>query len=489
MTDRPAIVQVRKLADAGSFRSHLDRLDLDLCFDSDLVTGADAPLAAALKVRLSPGVTRTVGNRFAVLPMEGWDATSDGRPTDLVTRRWERFGSSGAKLVWGGEAVAVRPDGRANPNQLCIGSESVSDLADLRSRLVATHSDRFGRTDDLLVGLQLTHSGRWSRPAGSPVPRVGYRHPLLDRRVPVTEASVLSDDELDDLSKSFVEAAVVAADAGFDFVDVKACHGYLLHEMLSGVDRPGPYGGGLEGRSRLQLRTLEAIRTRLPDLGLGVRLSLYDLVPFVAGPNGVGEPEPTGSYRHAFGGDGTGVGIDLGEPDRLLTLLGEVGVSMVCTTAGSPYHCPHAQRPAYFPPSDGYLPPQDPLFDVVRLLDATAGLKASHPDLVFVGSGYSYLQEWLPNVAQADVRAGRVDAVGIGRMVLSYHDLPADVVEGRGLDRRRICRTFSDCTTAPRNGLVSGCYPLDAHYGKMPARVELTRAKRAAEQARGGRRN
>ena len=212
------------------------------------------------------------------------------------------------------------------------------------------------------------------------------------------------------------------------------------------------------------------------------------LLPFIAGPDGVGEPESTGRYRHAFGGDGTGVGIDLGEPDRLLTLLGEVGVSMVCTTAGSPYHCPHAQRPAYFPPSDGYLPPQDPLFDVVRLLDATAGLKASHPDLVFVGSGYSYLQEWLPNVAQADVRAGRVDAVGIGRMVLSYHDLPADVVEGRGLDRRRICRTFSDCTTAPRNGLVSGCYPLDAHYKEMPARVELTRVKRAAEQARGGRR-
>ena len=301
MTDRAAIVQVRKLADAESFRSHLEGLDLGLSFDSDLVTGADAPLAAALKVRLSPRVTRTIGNRFAVLPMEGWDATNDGRPTELVARRWERFGSSGAKLVWGGEAVAVRPDGRANPNQLCIGPESESDLAGLRSRLVASHSDRFGRTDDLLVGLQLTHSGRWSRPAGSPVPRVGYRHPLLDRRVPVTDTSVLSDDELDDLSKSFVEAAEVAADAGFDFVDVKACHGYLLHEMLSGVDRPGAYGGGLEGRSRLQIRTLEAIRTRLPDLGLGVRLSLYDLVPFIAGPDGVGELEPTGRYRHAFG--------------------------------------------------------------------------------------------------------------------------------------------------------------------------------------------
>ena len=489
MTDRRPIVQVRKLADADAFRAHLDAVGLDLCFDAELVNGPDAPLARPFDVGLADGVTRTVGNRFAVLPMEGWDATSDGRPTDLVRRRWERFGTSGAKLVWGGEAVAVRADGRANPNQLCMGADAVDDLSGLRSRLVAAHAERFGRTDDLLVGLQLTHSGRWSRPTGSPVPRVGYRHPLLDHRVPITDASVLSDDELDELSDRFVEASAMAADAGFDFVDLKACHGYLLHEMLSGVDRPGPYGGDLDGRSRFHRRTLEAIRSRVPALGLGVRLSLYDLVPFIAGPDGVGEPASDGEYRHAFGGDGSGVGIDLEEPDRLLALLAEVGVSMVCTTAGSPYHCPHAQRPAYFPPSDGYLPPQDPLVDVVRLLDATAELKARHPDLVFVGSGYSYLQEWLPHVAQAEVRSGRVDAVGIGRMALSYHDLPADVVEGRGLDRRRVCRTFSDCTTAPRNGLVSGCYPLDAHYGKMPARVELTRAKRAAEQARGGRRN
>ena len=153
------------------------------------------------------------------------------------------------------------------------------------------------------------------------------------------------------------------------------------------------------------------------------------------------------------------------EPDRLLTLLGEVGVSMVCTTAGSPYHCPHAQRPAYFPPSDGYLPPQDPLFDVVRLLDATAGLKASHPDLVFVGSGYSYLQEWLPNVAQADVRVRegrccghREDGAQLPRPSRRRRRGPG-AGSGDG-----VCRTFSDCTTAPRNGLVSGCYPLDAHY-------------------------
>jgi hypothetical protein len=161
---------------------------------------------------------------------------------------------------------------------------------------------------------------------------------------------------------------------------------------------------------------------------------------------------------------------------------------MVCMTAGSPYYCPHAQRPAYFPPSDGYLPPHDPLVDVARLVDAAADLKARHPGLVVIGSGYSYLQEWLPNVAQAVVARGAVDSVGIGRMALSYPDLPADVLAGRQVDRRQLCRTFSDCTTAPRNGLVSGCYPLDPHYKTMPERVELTQAKRAAESSRSGRR-
>ncbi len=482
------IVQVRRLADVDAVRTRLAELGVGLAVDDEVDHGPDAPLARPLEVGLADGRTRTIGNRFAVLPMEGWDGTADGRPTDLVARRWERFGAGGAKLVWGGEAIAVRPDGRANPNQLRIGPSSVDDLGTLRARLVDAHAAAHGRTDDLVVGLQLTHSGRWSRPDGDPRPRVAYRHPVLDDRGPVDDASVLSDDELDELSGRYVEAAVVAAEAGFDFVDVKACHGYLVHELLSAVDRPGRYGGDFDGRARFLVDTLAAVRSAVPGLGLGVRLSLFDLVPHEAGPDGVGRPAVDGPYRYAFGGDGTPDGLDASEPSLLLDRLTDVGVSMLCTTAGSPYHCPHAQRPAYFPPSDGYLPPTDPLVDVVRLLDATADLKARRPGLAFVGTGYSYLQDWLGHVAQAEVRHGRVDVVGLGRMVLSYPDLPTDLLAGRALERRRLCRTFSDCTTAPRNGLVSGCYPLDEHYRALPERVELARAKRGAEAARGGRR-
>ncbi len=207
-----------------------------------------------------------------------------------------------------------------------------------------------------------------------------------------------------------------------------------------------------------------------------MRVSVFDFVPYHPGSDQIGEPE-SGSEHLTFGGDGTGLGIDLTEPHRLMELLTELGIHMVCTTAGSPYYNPHIQRPAYFPPSDGYKPPEDPLVGVARQIHATAELKRRHPELVFIGSGYTYLQDWLPHVGQAVVRDGMVDAIGLGRMVLSYPDLPADVLSGKMLARKRICRTFSDCTTAPRNGLVSGCYPLDAFYKSRPEREMMKELK------------
>jgi 2,4-dienoyl-CoA reductase-like NADH-dependent reductase (Old Yellow Enzyme family) len=407
--------------------------------------------------------------------MEGWDGTTSGGVSDLVRRRWSRFATSGAGLVWG-EATAVRPDGRANPHQLVIGPSTVDGLAELRASLAP----------DQVAGLQLTHSGRFSRPEGTPAPRTAYAHPLLDDLVGAAPANVLSDGELDELAAQYVDAAGLAADAGFDFVDVKHCHGYLLHELLSARDRPGRYGGDLAGRTRFLRTVVAGVRERAPGLALAVRLSVFDLMPFVAGEGGTGTPATApGSYPYSFGGDGTGLGVDLDEPHQLLDLLSSLGIRLVSTTAGSPYYNPHVQRPAFFPPSDGYQPPEDPLVGVARQLDATAAVTARHPDLVVVGSGYTYLQEWLPNVAQAVVRAGGTTMVGLGRMTLSHPTLPADVLAGRALTKTNVCRTFSDCTTAPRQGLVSGCFPLDPFYKGRPERVELARAKREARARRG----
>jgi 2,4-dienoyl-CoA reductase-like NADH-dependent reductase (Old Yellow Enzyme family) len=427
-------------------------------------------LSAPVRIGPSDRSALVAPNRFAMLPMEGWDAEHDGRPTELVERRWGRFGSSGAGLLWG-EATAVMPDGRANPNQLMIDRDTVGGFAHLRD-LAAPGQ---------VVGLQLTHSGRWARPVGAPAPRTAYAHPVLDDRVGAGPANVFSDGELEDLALAYVEAARLAMEAGFDFVDVKACHGYLLHELLTAHDRPGPYGGDLDGRSRLLVGVLDAIRSEMPSLTLAVRLSIFDLVPHEPGPDGTGVPVQAGTYRYAFGTEPSDLTVDLSETHALLDKVTAAGVTIVGTTAGSPYYCPHAQRPAFFPPSDGYRPPEDPLVSVARQVHATAEVTRRHPDLTVIGAGYSYLQEWLGPVAEAVVQRGWATMIGLGRMALSYPDLPATLLAGRALERRQICRTFSDCTTAPRNGLVSGCYPLDPFYKQREERSTLTRVKREAK--------
>jgi NADPH2 dehydrogenase len=283
------------------------------------------------------------------------------------------------------------------------------------------------------------------------------------------------------LIDDYVTAAKLAEQAGYAFVDIKHCHGYFGHELLSAVDRPGLYGGSFDNRTRFLREIAAGIRAVAPNLELAVRVSIFDFTPFRPGAERIGEPVGTYSaadpYRFAFGGDGTGLGIDLTETSAFCTLLEQLNVEMVCSTAGSPYYNPHILRPAAFPPSDGYLPPEDPLFGVARQIAATAELKRRHPKLAFVGSAYSYLQEWLPNVGQRVVRDGGADFIGLGRMVLSYPEMPADVLAGRTLARKKICRTFSDCTTAPRNGIISGCFPLDPFYKQMPQRKELQEIK------------
>jgi NADPH2 dehydrogenase len=476
-----AYKRVAQLRRPAEFAEHLRGLGIQIPFDERLDTGTAAPLVQPYTL---PGLG-VIGNRFAILPMEGWDGTPDGKPSDLTFRRWRRFGQSGAKLIMGGEAVAVRHDGRANPNQLMISEASLRDLASLREALVEEHAGAFGRADDLLIGLQLTHSGRFARPNGKRLePFILYHHPILDRKFGhPADYPLMTDGDIARLIEDFARAATLAQRAGFAFVDVKHCHGYLGHEFLSAYDRPGPYGGSFENRTRWLCETVAAIRRAAPGLGIAVRVSAFDLVPFKPGPDGAGIPDwpgESGVYRHAFGGDGTGLGVDLTEPKQFIDLLAALDIRLVCITGGSPYYNPHVQRPALFPPSDGYQPPEDPLVGVARQIAVTAALKQHRPELAFVGSAYTYLQEWLPLVGQAVVRGGMADFVGLGRMVLAYPQLPADSLAGRPLQRKHICRTFSDCTTGPRNGLVSGCYPLDEFYKARPEAAALAAVKEKA---------
>jgi NADPH2 dehydrogenase len=481
MADASSYPKVAQLKTVGALRRRLDELGISLPVDEEVLSAADgSPLAAPKKIG-----NFEVGNRWCIHPMEGWDANRDGSPSEHTLRRWRNFGLSGAKLIWGGEAAAVRPDGRANPNQTLATAENRAGLAALLRELNDAHRNAFGSLDGLLVGLQLTHSGRFCKPDDHhrSAPRIAYHHPLLDAKFkidPKDESIVWTDAELEQLVDDYVAAARNARDAGFQFVDVKACHGYLLHEFLSARARAGPYGGDLAGRSRLLLTIIDRVRNELPQLVVGVRLSVFDSVPYATSRE-IGRPMDYDGllpYEYGFGvAADDPLAIDLTEPIELMRMLVAHGVVAINLSCGSPYYNPHLQRPAIFPPIDGYQPPEDPLVGVWRQIDTVRQCKAALPKVPLVGTGYSYLQDYLPHVAQAAVREGWVDFVGLGRMVLAYPELPADTLAGRPMERKRVCRTFSDCTTAPRNGLISGCYPLDPHYKSLPEREQLVAIK------------
>jgi NADPH2 dehydrogenase len=483
------ILRLGAVKDVKRFKEHLHSLGLSIPCDLSIVTGPDSPLRQPLS---RAGIT--LANRIAIQPMEGWDATRDGNIGESMLRRWHRLGTSGAKLIWGCEAAAVSHAGRANPNQLMVSTHTLKGLQQLRTALVEGHRETAGSDKDLLIGLQLTHSGRYCRPNehAKPEPRILYRHPILDRRLGLTaDYPLLTDGEIGEIIADFVRAAHVAREAGFDFVDIKHCHGYLGHEFLSAHTRAGKYGGTLENRTRFLKETVDGIRTNVPGLQIGVRVSIFDTVPFTADPArsstgklGPGIPENYANlvpYRWGFGVDPSDpTKPDLAEGEQFLALLERMQIHLVNVTAGSPYYNPHIQRPALYPPSDGYQPPEDPLIGVARQMDATRRMKQKFPALIFVGTAYTYLQDYLPHVAQAALRAGWVDLIGLGRMALTYSEILWDASEGNTVQHKRVCRTFSDCTTAPRKGLPSGCYPLDSYYKNSDLAAQLKVAKTQA---------
>src|SRR6266700_3192832 len=340
MPEPPRLVRIPTLKTPADFRNHLASLDVDLPCEDQIATGAASPLAQPVA-----GITingKRIGNRWAIQPMEGWDGTTSGGATDEVRRRWQRFGESGAKLIYGGEAMAVRPDGRANPNQLIIVEQNKKDLAELREILLRAHQERYGTADDLIIGFQLTHSGRFCKPNDKfrMEPRVAYRHPILDKKFKVTsDEQVFADEKIERLIEGYVAAAKIAWDASADFVDLKHCHGYLLHEFLGARTRPGKYGGSFENRTRLLREIVQGIRASGNKMELGVRLSAFDFVPFKPDPAfsqpgklGPGIPEDFSHclpYRFGFGvSQSNPVEYDLSEAFRFVELCAQPSVKI-----------------------------------------------------------------------------------------------------------------------------------------------------------------
>ena len=453
------------------------KLGLDLALNADLT-----PLLQPITVG-----RRLVGNRLAIQPMEGCDAGLDGSPGELTFRRFRRFGAGGAKLIWG-EACAVVPEGRANPRQLVISAANAPTLGRLLADTKAAHAAANDSADDLLVGLQLTHSGRYAFER----PILAQHDPVLDPRTIVDkstgttagpESALITDADLDRLQDRYVEAARLVHQAGFDFVDIKQCHRYLLNELLAARTRPGKFGGSLANRTRFILELAGRIRDACPDLLIATRLNVFDGIPYTKGENGVGVPCPfTPPVSSVWGTDADRPAVpDLAEPLALIGMLRDLGVGLVNISLGNPYASPHLLRPFEYPPPDGYETPEHPLIGVDRHFALTAAVQSAFPQLAVVGSGYSWLQAYAFEAGAANVAAGRTTFVGIGRGALTQPDFGRRLRQGEPLDRKRLCRTFSYCTALMRSKhnemgqFATGCPPFDKEvYGPIWEEAQRT---------------
>ena len=425
---------------------------------------------------------RRVGNAMAIHPMEGCDSTPDGRPGELTWRRYQRFAAGGAKLVWF-EATAVREDGRANVRQLWINRDTVSDFARLLEMIVRTHRERWGAADDLLVPVQLTHSGRYSVPKRAIV----YHNPFIDKKSGApADCPVISDGELERLEDDYVAAARLAVEAGFRAIDLKVTHGYLLSEMTGAKSRQGRYGGPLENRLRFIGNVIGKIRSALgAQLLICMRLGCFDGVPYFHDASNVGIPcDYPVPYPFGFGVDPNDpLREDLTEVKQAIAQFRDWGVSLINVSLGCPYYNPHIGRPFEKPDEGNYDPPEHPMAGVDRHFRIAGELQRAFPDLPMVGTGYSWLQKYAINAGARNLAEGNIRFVGIGRGALAYPDFAADALEKGDLDERRVCKTLTFCTylmrqrNHPLGQFPTGCPPFDKEgYG------EIMKEARAAQR-------
>lgn len=423
--------------------SDLNELGIALPHQADL-----SPLAKPVRIG-----DRTAPNRLAVQPMEGCDGTLDGRPDTLTTRRYLRFAAGGAGLLWF-EATAIAPEARANPRQLLLTDKTAWSFERLRETALAEGRRVNGSDYRPFTVIQLAHSGRYSRPVDRAAPIIAHHDGRLDRAMGISDDhALISDAELDRLQETYVAAARLATEAGFDGVDIKACHRYLISELLAAHTREGRYGGPFENRTRFLLETVGRVKAEVRGVRITLRLNVYD-----------GHPYPWG-----WGVSRDGPAIpDLSEPLRLIRLLQEAGVSLVNVTAGNPYYTPHINRPFDQNVAGGYLPEEHPLQGVVRIIDLARQVKAAAPDLVVLGSGYSWLRQYVGQVAAAVLAAGGADIIGLGRLAFAYPDFARDLLTRGELDADRVCITCSRCTQIMRDQGRTGCVPFDRDvYGPI----------------------
>lgn len=393
---------------------------------------------------------KNIPNRMAVQPMEGFDAAPDGSPSELTFRRYYRYAEGGSGLIWF-EATSVILEGRSNPRQLMLNAQNLDTFKRLVEETRLSAYKVFGNSHEVFLVLQLTHSGRYSRPEGKLAPQVACINPLLDKDV--QDVYILSDEELDRLQDTYVETARLAEKVGFDAVDIKACHGYLVNELLAAYTRKNSrYGESFENRARFLTEVIQNIHQEVPEISLAVRLSAFDGIP----------------YPYGFGvlSDGS-LSVDLTEPKALVARLIANGCSLFNITVGNPHYKPHFGRPFDRPLPLSSLPDEHPLEGISRLLKITGEIQKELPEIPFVGTGYSWLRHFLPYVGAAVVERGEASFIGLGRNSFAYPDAPKNLMTKGEMDPKKSCITCSRCSELMRHGHISGCVMRDKEiYGK-----------------------
>jgi len=382
-------------------------------------------------------------NRFVIQPMEGCDAAADGTPGELTKRRYERFAKSCAGLIWA-EAVAVQKQARAKPNQLLASDGTLDCYKAFVEQIKETAFREHGFAPMLVM--QAAHSGRYSNPNGFSEPIIGYNNACFEKDNPIDASRIITDDELRQLEDDFGWAARFAEQAGFDGVDIKSCHRYLCSEMLSAYHRPGDYGGSFENRTRL-LRNgiLSAKANTSSGFLVTSRLNVYDgfAYPYGFGVSTDGSLEP-----------------DLTEPLRLVEILHkQLGLQMLNVSIGNPYVNPHVNRPY---DRGNYVPEEHPFEGLSRMMHCVGAVQKANPELVVIGSGFSYLRQFSPEMAAGAVEEGVCTLTGFGRQAFAYPQFIQDLKRNGGLDSRKTCVSCGECAKLLRAGRCSGCVVRDS---------------------------
>ncbi|MHA1147648.1 MAG: oxidoreductase [Promethearchaeota archaeon] len=425
----------------------------------------DIPLSPELEVlqKRKPFSDRFIANRIAIQPMEGYDAKANGAPSEQTIRRYRRFANSGAGLIWF-EATAISEDSCSNPYQLFLSEVNKQEfkklISQVREKCNKTLKE-LGFKEKCLLILQLNHSGRYSTSKGKKFPLRGYNNPELDRAKGIESniGKIVSDDEIKKIGNLWVEKALIAREIGFDGVDIKACHGYLISELLGARQREfSDYGGpSLEKRSKLLLDIIKKLNYHLgnnTDFIITSRLGVYDGIPY---PGGFGNKYVENEKFPAT--------IDLSEPIELIKKLYENGIRLLNITAGNPYYQAQITRPYNVPLKGFTLPAEHPLYSVHRLFNLAASVKKECPkDMVIVGSGYSYLRQYAGHAAAGLILENKVDICGFGRMAFANPNFPKQIFKGGGIDKNLTCITCSKCSQLMRDGKSTGCAIRDSKY-------------------------